>query len=100
MTPLLLSLLSLVVGVAAVWLWSYTRAIKGIGESLDVKAVEQKEVAKASEVIAKAKQEFEQKKVELDGESKEQVYARIKLRLIKSNNSVRPNSSSTPSSNN
>lgn len=100
MTPLLLSLLSLVVGAAAVWLWSYTRAIKGIGESLDVKAVEQKEVAKASEVIAKAKQEFEQKKVELDGESKEQVYARIKLRLIKSNNSVRPNSSSTPSSNN
>lgn len=100
MTPLLLSLLSLVVGASAVWLWSYTRAIKGIGESLDVKAVEQKEVAKASEVIAKAKQEFEQKKVELDGESKEQVYARIKLRLIKSNNSVRPNSSSTPSSNN
>lgn len=100
MTPLFLSLLSLVVGAAAVWLWSYTRAIKGIGESLDVKAVEQKEVAKASEVIAKTKQEYEQKKVELDGESKEQVYARIKLRLIKSNNSVRPNSSSTPSSNN
>lgn len=100
MIPILLSLLSLVVGAAAVWLWSYTRAIKGIGESIDAKVIEQKEVTKASEVIAKTKQEYEQKKVELDGESKEQVYARIKLRLIKSNNSVRPNSSSTPSSNN
>lgn len=100
MIPLLLSLLSLVVGAAAVWLWSYTRAIKGIGESIDTRAVEQKELTKASEIIAKTKQEYEQKKVELDGESKEQVYARIKLRLIKSNTGVRPNNSSTTSGSN
>jgi hypothetical protein len=81
-------------GIAALWFWGFVRAIKGIGDSIDTKVIEQKEAVKASDIIAKTKAKYEQEKAVRDGETKEQVYARIKLRLIKSD-SVQPGNSST-----
>lgn len=94
MTTALIVIGLVLVAVAALWLWSYARAIKGLGDSIDTKAIEQAEGVKASDIIAKTKAKYEQQKVATDAETKEQVYARIKLRLIKSD-SVQPGNEST-----